>query len=40
MREELRVENPDMTDEQFEAEWAMLEQLGLDEDDDGAAGGP
>lgn len=29
MREDLRTENPEMTDEQFEAEWAMIESLGL-----------
>jgi hypothetical protein len=31
MREELRVENPDLTDEGFEAQWELLEALGLDD---------
>lgn len=34
MREELRSENPAMTDEQFEAEWEMIESLGLVETDE------
>jgi hypothetical protein len=36
IRAKLRLEKPDMTDEQFENEWGLVVALGLDEDPEGS----